>query len=69
MTLQQIAYIKANFKNLRIQKEGTGMFTNKDWASAFEINIICADQLRALMKYCTDNNILFFIGKNGIYFQ
>lgn len=66
MTLQQIAYIKANFKGLKLMKDLTWMFNNKEWASAFKIELLVTFELERLMNYIRKEDIIAFIGKNGI---
>lgn len=65
MTLQQIAYIKANFKGLKMIKSLTWMYTNKDWATVFEIELLLTTELEPLMDYIKKEGLIAFIGRRG----
>ena len=69
MTLQQIAYIKATYKGLKLMRSGTKMFTNKDWGATFKIIMLCSSEFEPLMDYIKKEDLLAFIGSGNLYLQ
>lgn len=65
MTLQQIAYIKANFKGLKLIKNMTWMFTNKDWAAIFKIEMLYSTEFKPFTDYIEKEDLICWIGKEG----
>lgn len=69
MTLQQIAYIKSTYKGLKIVKRNTNMYTNKSWASVFEIDMLHTEEITKLFKYLNSTDLLYFIGNGKLFIQ
>lgn len=69
MTLQQISKIKSEFKGLKLNTSTTGMFTNKDWACTFEIELMIEDDMDRLIAYLKYNRLIWFIGRSGLHIQ
>lgn len=69
MTLHQIIHIKKTYTGLKIQKNVTKMYNNKDWGATFTIDILHSFELKTLIEYCEEEKIWVFIGRDNIYFQ
>ena len=69
MTLEQIREIKANYQGLELNTSVTGMFSNKSWASLWKIKFIQPQEMKNLIKYLDDNDLIYFFGSAGIHIQ
>lgn len=69
MTFKQIREIKSKYQGLILKTNVTGMFTNKDWASVWEIKFMNEQDMKNLIMYLDDNKLRYFFGTAGIHIQ
>lgn len=69
MQFKQIREIKAKFEGLKLETSRTWMFSYKEWASLWKIDFLQPQEMKDLLKYLDDNDLIYFFGGANIHIQ